>query len=105
MTEEVRYSHGSTESQNKNRVKYFRNIEGNIFDKIRHTDEDGNEYWMGRELATAIGYKDFRNFKGHIEKAQKLCIQNNAKTEDHFVEATEMVELGSGANRSVPSYS
>ena len=79
-------------------------MEDNIYDKIRHTDEDGNEYWMARELATAIGYKDFRNFKGLIEKAQKLCIQNNAKTEDHFVEATEMVELGSGANRSVPSY-
>ena len=68
-------------------------MEGNIFDKIRHTDEDGNEYWMARGLATAIGYKDFRNFKGLIEKAQKLCIQNNAKTEDHFVEVTEMVEL------------
>ena len=55
-------------------------------------------------LATAIGYKDYRNFKGLIEKAQKLCAQNNAKVTDHFVETTEMVELGSGANRSVPSY-
>ena len=79
-------------------------MEENIFDKIRHTDENGSEYWMARELATAIGYKDFRNFKGLIEKAQKLCAQNNAKVEDHFVETTEMVELGSGANRSVPSY-
>ena len=75
-----------------------------IFDKIRHTDENGIEYWMARELATAIGYKDYRNFKGLIEKAQELCTQNNAKVEDHFVETTEMVELGSGANRSVPSY-
>jgi hypothetical protein len=33
-----------------------------------------------------------------------LCAQNNAKVTDHFVETTEMVELGSGANRSVPSY-
>ena len=79
-------------------------MEENIFDKIRHTDESGNEYWMARELASAIGYKDFRNFKGLIEKAQKLCIENNAKTDGHFVEATEMVEVGSGANRSVPSY-
>lgn len=79
-------------------------MEENIFDKIRHTDENSNEYWMARELATAIGYKDFRNFKGLIEKARRLCVENNAKTEDHFVEATEMVELGSGANRSVPSY-
>lgn len=79
-------------------------MDENIFDKIRHTDEDGNEYWLARELATAVGYKDFRNFKGLIEKSQKLCVENNAKIEDHFVEVTEMVELGSGANRSVPSY-
>lgn len=79
-------------------------MENNIYDKIRHTDEKSNEYWMARELATAIGYKDYRNFKGLIEKARKLCAQNNAKVTDHFVEATEMVELGSGANRSVPSY-
>ena len=76
----------------------------NFLDKIRHTDEGNNEYWLARELAAAIDYKDFRNFKGLIEKAQKLCVQNNAKVEDHFVETTEMVELGSGANRSVPSY-
>ena len=30
-------------------------------------------------LATAIGYKDYRNFKGLIEKAQKLCAQNSAR--------------------------
>ena len=29
-------------------------------------------------LATAIGYKNYRNFKGLIEKAQKLCAQNSA---------------------------
>lgn len=79
-------------------------MEENIFENIRHTDENSSEYWMARELATAIGYKDFRNFKGLIEKARILCAQNNAKVEDHFVETTEMVELGSGANRSVPSY-
>ena len=38
------------------------------------------------------------------EKAQKLCVENNAKTEDHFVESTEMVEVGSAAIRQVPSF-
>ena len=79
-------------------------MEEMIFDKIRHTDENSNEYWLARELAAAFGYKDFRNFKSLIEKAQKLCVQNNAIVGDHFVEATETVGLGSGANRSVPSY-
>jgi len=63
-----------------------------IFEKIRHTDEGGNEYWLARELAVAIGYKDYRNFKGIIERAQQLCRDNSAKVEDHFVECTEMVE-------------
>lgn len=79
-------------------------MEENLFDSIRHTDENGNEYWLARELATAVGYKDYRNFKGLIEKAQKLCVENNAKTEDHFVESNEMVEVGSGATRQVPSF-
>lgn len=79
-------------------------MDENGFEKIRRIDEDGNEYWLARELATAVGYKDFRNFKGLIEKAQNLCIENNARIEDHFVEATEMVELGSGANRPISSY-
>ena len=64
-------------------------------------DKDGNEYWSAREVANTVGYKDFRNFKGLIEKARNLCIENSAKTEDHFVESTEMVELGSSANRSI----
>jgi len=63
-----------------------------IFEKIRRTDEGSNEYWLARELAVAIGYKDYRNFKGIIEKAQQLCRNNSAKVEDHFVECTEMVK-------------
>lgn len=30
-------------------------MEENIFDKIRHTDENSSEYWMARELATGGG--------------------------------------------------
>lgn len=72
-----------------------------IFDSIRHTDEKGNEYWLARELAAAFGYKDYRNFKAIVEKAQKLCVDNNANVEDHFVECAEMVEVGSRAKRSL----
>ena len=79
-------------------------MEQNIYEKIRHTDEGGNEYWLARELAIAVGYKDYRNFKSVIGKAQQLCRDNGANVEDHFVERTEMVEVGSGANRALPSY-
>ena len=78
--------------------------EKSVFEAIRHTDENGKEYWLAREMATAIGYKDYRNFKSVIDKAQLLCKDNNARVEDHFVEYNEMVEVGSGARRSLSSY-
>ena len=75
-----------------------------IFESIRHTDENGKEYWLARELASAVGYKDYRNFNGVVEKAKCLCKDNNADEADHFVECTEMVEVGSGAKRALASF-
>ena len=78
--------------------------EKNIFEKICHKEQNGREYWMARELASALDYKEWRNFRGLVGKAQKLCVENNAKIEDHFVECNEMVEVGSGAQREVVSF-
>lgn len=77
--------------------------EENIFEKICHKEQDGREYWMARELASTLDYKDWRNFRTLVGKAQKLCVENNAKVEDHFVDCNEMVEVGSGARREVVS--
>ena len=43
------------------------------FENIRHIDEAGQEYWLARELAIAIGYKKYENFKPVIHKAMELC--------------------------------
>ena len=73
----------------------------NIFEQIKRLDDDGREYWSSRELAAALGYTDYRNFENVIANAKEAC-QNNFQTEsDHFVEVTEMVKLGSGAEREV----
>ena len=34
----------------------------NVFENIKHIDEDGNEYWYARELFKTIEYTDWRNF-------------------------------------------
>ncbi len=74
------------------------------FENIKHTDEAGQEYWLARELAVAIGYADYRNFCKVIEKAKALYAQNKNEIADHFVEANEMVGIGSGAMRPQKSY-
>lgn len=75
-----------------------------LFEQIKHTDENGNEYWMARQFAKALGYTDFRNFTGVIEKAREACRKSGNNPQDHIVEAKEMIPIGSGAERAMPSY-
>jgi len=75
-----------------------------LFEQIRHTDESGNEYWMARQLSKVLDYTDFRNFTGVIEKAWNACKNSGNDPKDHIVEANEMVTIGSGAEREMPSY-
>lgn len=75
-----------------------------VFEQIKHTDENGNEYWMARQLSKVLDYTDFRNFSGVIEKAKEACINSGHPVNNHIVEANEMVAIGSGAEREMPSY-
>ena len=76
----------------------------NLFDSIKHYNEDGLEFWYARELAKALDYKDFRNFEATIFKAMEACKQSGSDVSDHFVDVTEMVSIGSGAERGFNSY-
>lgn len=73
-----------------------------LFAQIRHETEDGVEYWSARELAEVLGYKtNYRNFKNAIKKAQIACEGSGYAIEDHFVETSKMVTIGSGARREI----
>ena len=75
-----------------------------VFEQIKQTDEKGNEFWMARQLAKTLDYTDFRNFSGVIEKAKEACINSGHPVKNHIVESNEMVAIGSGAEREMPSY-
>ncbi len=75
-----------------------------IFEQIKQTDENGNEYWMARQLAKALEYTDFRNFSAVIAKAIEACKNSGQPVENHIVEFNEMVAIGSGAEREMQSY-
>jgi DNA-damage-inducible protein D len=47
------------------------------------------------------GYTDYRNFEALIEKARTACFNSGQRVEDHFVEITEMIEIGKGGQRAV----
>ncbi|MGB0977074.1 MAG: DNA damage-inducible protein D [Prolixibacteraceae bacterium] len=80
-----------------------RNINESEFERIKKLDNDGNEYWNSREFSKAIEYSDYRNFLKVVDKAKEACSKSNMDPNDHFVEITEMIELGKGGKRELLS--
>ena len=71
------------------------------FESIKHLDENGNEYWVSRDLVLALGYADYRNFRNVGRKAFEACKNSGINPSDHFVETTDMIIAGKGAERQV----
>jgi DNA-damage-inducible protein D len=74
------------------------------FEDIKHFDEEGNEYWIARELQTVLGYTQWRRFSDVIERAMVSCKLNEQEPKYHFANAGKMVTLGSGSKREVEDY-
>lgn len=72
------------------------------FESIKRVDDRG-EWWSARDLAKILGYSEYRNFKPVLVKGMEACKNSDHLTDDHFVEFHDMVEIGSGAKRSVHS--
>ena len=75
-----------------------------VFEYIKHIDENGNEYWLARELMKALEYKEWRKFNKVINKALDACIGSNYYILDHFVFEDKMVSIGSNTSRKIQDY-
>jgi len=71
------------------------------FERIKRTNDTGTEFWSSREFAGVLGYGDYRNFEGVIEKAKLACFNSGHRLDDHFVDVTDMIEIGKGGQRPV----
>jgi len=76
-------------------------VHQSVFENLKKVDEKGNEYWTARELARALDYTDYRNFKAVVEKAKEACQNSGHVTSDHIVEFNDMIEVGKSAKRQV----
>lgn len=88
-----------TEIQNTNNIPEL----NSPFEQLREVDANGKEWWNSRKLARVMGYDKYWNFERVIAKAQAWTSQKGYHLSEHFVEITEMAELGSGAVREVTS--
>jgi len=71
------------------------------FEAIKRTNVAGNEYWSSRDFAAVLGYADLRNFDQVVNKAKVSCFNSGHRIDDHFVEITELIEIGKGGQRPV----
>jgi len=64
--------------------------------------ENGNEYWLARQLARVLEYSEYRHFLPVLARAREACRNSGRDPEDHFEDILEMVDIGSGARRELP---
>ena len=76
----------------------------NVFEKIKHINEYGQEYWLARELQPVLEYSQWRRFTEAINRAKTACENSGHNVTDHFADVGKMVEIGSGAKRNVEDY-
>ena len=72
-----------------------------IFEAIKHINEEAIEFWYARELAEVLAYAKWDNFKKVIDKAKIACNNSNINVPDHFADVGKMVQLGTGAKREI----
>ena len=62
-----------------------------LFEDIKHIDENGNEYWLGRELQQVLVYKEWRKFNNVINKAIIACNNSKMMIGEHFVQVDKTI--------------
>ena len=71
------------------------------FEDIKHTDENGIEFWYARELASVLDYTQWRNFTKVIDKSMLSCQNSGFECADHFVEISKMVAMPNRASKKI----
>ena len=74
-------------------------------DDLAHIDaESGVEFWYARDIMEFLGYRRWENFAVAVERAKVSGNASRTAGQDHFREATKMIEAGKGAQRKVKDY-
>ena len=72
------------------------------FESIKHINEDGQEYWLARELQHVLEYAQWRNFAEAIERAKLACKNSGFDIEEHFADGSKTIDMPKGAHKDIP---
>ena len=66
----------------------------NLFEDIKHINEEGGEYWSARELQKVLQYSKWENFHKVIKQAMISCENSNNMIFNHFPEIRKIIDAG-----------
>ena len=73
----------------------------NDFERIKHTDEEGREYWCARELMKILQYNKWENFEKVIKKAKASCENSGISIFEHFPDIRKTIQMPKGAKKLI----
>lgn len=71
------------------------------FEKIKKTNEIGQEYWSARELFRILEYLKWDKFLNVVAKAKEACKNASQEPDDHFPRVEKTIEMPKGAQRDI----
>ncbi len=74
------------------------------FENLKKIDENGVEYWTGRELMPLLGYPKWEKAEEVIARAARACINSGQDVDNHFHRTGKMVKIGLNTVREVVDY-
>jgi DNA-damage-inducible protein D len=67
-------------------------------EKTKRTADNGQPFWLGRDLMSILGYTNWQNFRNTvIEKAKEASNNAGVFSTDHFIDIDEVITVGKGA--------
>lgn len=75
-----------------------------LLDEKKRAAPNGSPFWMARDVMSVLGYSDWTNFQKVLEKSIVSCDTSGEVSANHFCEVTEMVNIGSGAQRRIDNW-
>ena len=87
-----------------NKMNEIKEYTEKLFENIKHIDDNGNEYWLAKELQRVLEYTQWRRFENVINKSKLSCNNSNISIDDHFANVGKMVEIGSNTKRETSDY-
>ena len=74
------------------------------FEEIKHTDENGIEFWYARELMKVLQYVKWQNFEKIINKAMIACENSKISIKDCFTDVSKPIISGKGKEELIEDY-